>query len=140
VNRLIEKISENNLELLLRMEQECFPDHPWTILQLRSHISNSHPAIIWNDANPSGYLIYLENDYETEILRMGVLPKYRTTGIAQKMILFLKAKKKPVILEVSSDNIPAVSLYQKTGFIISRKRNSYYSDGSNAVLMEFHPK
>lgn len=40
-----------------------------------------------------------------------------------------------VFLEVESDNVPAIALYEKTGFVRYGQRRGYYGQGRDAVLM-----
>lgn len=83
-------------------------------------------------------MIYRENEFEIEILRIGVISGFRKKGIGMEMISYLKKRNKPVILEVSSENIPAISLYRKAGFKLKGSRREYYPDGSDALLMEYN--
>ena len=41
-----------------------------------------------------------------------------------------------VVLEVATENVPAISFYQARGYIHRRKLPRYYRDGSDAYLME----
>jgi ribosomal-protein-alanine N-acetyltransferase len=40
-----------------------------------------------------------------------------------------------VFLEVEHDNVPALSLYEKAGFVRYGYRRGYYGAGKDAVLM-----
>ena len=60
------------------------------------------------------------------MVNLTVLPEYRRQGIAQKLIdistqyYINKGYTLLVSLNVDKDNIPAVNLYQKVGFTITR--------------------
>ncbi|MBQ9734987.1 MAG: GNAT family N-acetyltransferase [Clostridia bacterium] len=66
--------------------------------------------------------------------------KYRRKGVASALIeqaqseLLIKGVKR-ILLEVRESNIPAISAYEKQGFIRLSVRKNYYSDGENAVVM-----
>jgi ribosomal-protein-alanine N-acetyltransferase len=68
------------------------------------------------------------------------MPQTRRRGVAQAVInkalegmKYYKAKQ--AFLEVRVTNEPAISLYKKLGFEISRTINGYYSDGEDAYVM-----
>ena len=42
---------------------------------------------------------------------------------------------KKLFLEVRESNLPAISLYEKYGFIKISQRKKYYKDGENADVM-----
>ena len=83
-------------------------------------------------------MIYLENSYEIEILRIGVVADFRRNGIANQLLDFLESlrKKREILLEVKSENFAAIGLYQKKGFINFAVRKRYYPDGKDAILMK----
>jgi ribosomal-protein-alanine N-acetyltransferase len=68
------------------------------------------------------------------------MPQARRRGVAQAVInkaldgmRYYKAKQ--AFLEVRVTNEPAISLYKKLGFEVSRTINGYYSDGEDAYVM-----
>ncbi|MEM3627575.1 MAG: ribosomal protein S18-alanine N-acetyltransferase [Candidatus Bathyarchaeia archaeon] len=74
------------------------------------------------------------------IVSVAVLPQYRRKGIGQALIK--KAMEgmqtynaKQCFLEVRVTNTPAINLYKKLGFEITRTINGYYSDGEDAYVM-----
>jgi ribosomal-protein-alanine N-acetyltransferase len=74
------------------------------------------------------------------IVSVAVLPQYRRKGIGQALIM--KAMEgmrtynaKQCFLEVRVTNTPAINLYKKLGFEITRTINGYYSDGEDAYVM-----
>jgi len=74
------------------------------------------------------------------IVSVAVLPPYRRKGIGEALIV--KAMDgmqlynvKQCFLEVRMTNEPAVNLYKKLGFEITRTIHGYYADGESAYLM-----
>lgn len=74
------------------------------------------------------------------IVSVAVLPPYRRKGIGEALIV--KAMEgmqlynaKQCFLEVRMTNEPAVNLYKKLGFEITRTIHGYYADGEDAHLM-----
>ncbi len=74
------------------------------------------------------------------IISIAVLPGYRNRGIGRALISkALEAMKlynaEECYLEVRVSNTPAINLYRKLGFKVSRRIRGYYSDGEDAYLM-----
>jgi len=80
-----------------------------------------------------------------EIKKIGILPTVRRQGIAQQLIRRLIENQEParyptrLLLEVSTANTAAQAFYKKLGFREIAQRHSYYTDGSDAVVMELLP-
>jgi len=132
---LIKKLEFGDSKEIHELEKICFPDSYWSNEQIQSHLKN-HKGIALQTESAAGYLLYLENIYEVEILRVGVLPSEQKKGYAEKMIHELKSLNKEIFLEVSSENIPALKLYEKSGFQIIYRRKKYYYDGSDALVLK----
>ncbi|MEM3640333.1 MAG: ribosomal protein S18-alanine N-acetyltransferase [Candidatus Bathyarchaeia archaeon] len=74
------------------------------------------------------------------IVSVAVMPNYRGKGIGQALIN--KAMEgmrlydaKQCFLEVRVTNMPAINLYKKLGFQITRTIHGYYADGEDAYVM-----
>jgi len=138
---LIKKTSSLDYEVLLNLEQDCFVQEAWNLEQIKSHHQLQNSLLYFREdksLEPIGYLIYLENSYEIEILRIGVVADFRRKGIANQLLDFLESlrKTKEILLEVKSENFAAIELYQKKGFINFAVRKRYYPDGTDAILMK----
>jgi ribosomal-protein-alanine N-acetyltransferase len=74
------------------------------------------------------------------IVSIAVMPQARRRGVAQAVInRSLEGMKyykvKQAFLEVRVTNEPAISLYKKLDFEISKTISGYYSDGEDAYVM-----
>jgi ribosomal-protein-alanine N-acetyltransferase len=74
------------------------------------------------------------------VVSVAVLPEHRKKGIGEALVKeAMNAMKlynaKQCYLEVRVTNDPAVSLYKKLGFEVTRTVNGYYADGENAHVM-----
>jgi ribosomal-protein-alanine N-acetyltransferase len=74
------------------------------------------------------------------IVSVAVLPPYRRKGIGEALVA--KAMEgmqvynaKQCFLEVRMTNEPAINLYKKLGFEVTRAIHGYYADGEDAYLM-----
>jgi ribosomal-protein-alanine N-acetyltransferase len=75
-----------------------------------------------------------------ELNNIFVLPEYRNGGIASILMEYMiqtgvDNKVKNITLEVREDNINAIKLYEKYGFIKKAIRTNYYGN-CNGILME----
>ena len=84
-----------------------------------------------------GYLNYSIIYDKAELNYIFVIPSRRQSGLGSKMIEYLLSKCEfceNVTLEVRKDNISAIELYKKYGFIEVAIRKNYYH-GVDGILM-----
>ncbi|MFW6117736.1 MAG: ribosomal protein S18-alanine N-acetyltransferase [Thermoproteota archaeon] len=79
------------------------------------------------------------------IVSLAVLPQHRRRGIGQALVKgamenMYSYKAEQCFLEVRKSNGPAIALYKKLGFQISRTVQHYYADGEDAYLMSINLK
>ncbi|KAM3072061.1 N-alpha-acetyltransferase 30 [Clarireedia jacksonii] len=103
------------------------PLHGILISKLEQHSSHS-PATL------RGYIAMLAVD-----------STYRGRGIATKLVtLAIDAMKArgadEIVLETEETNVAAMRLYERLGFIRSKKLNRYYLNGSSAYRLVLHLK
>jgi ribosomal-protein-alanine N-acetyltransferase len=122
-------------EKLSNLHKKCFPNKPWSVDDFRD-LKNSGCEIIMSE---NGFIVYRIVVDEAEIITIGVNPDFRRNGIASAMIgIIEKTIKnqgvKKIFLEVASNNIPGLKLYENCGFLRVGLRPKYY-DGIDAILM-----
>ena len=119
------------------------------INELNNSFINKEEVLNDLENNPFGkYLIYKEKDeviayiyysdiYErAEINQIEVNFIHRNCGNGSKILEeFIKTVDKDITLEVNKENIPAIKLYKKYGFIEKAIRKGYYN-GTDGILME----
>jgi ribosomal-protein-alanine N-acetyltransferase len=74
------------------------------------------------------------------IVSVAILPEYRRKGLGHAILAeALKGMReynvKEGYLEVRVSNQPAIDLYRKLGFSISKTSRHYYKDGEDAYIM-----
>lgn len=77
---------------------------------------------------------------ELQILDVAVCPEHRRQGHGQQLLKSLLQVVKQqgcsiAMLEVSRNNIAAIQLYEHAGFKRVHVRKAYYTDGSDALLL-----
>ena len=125
------------LNKLAELHKLCFPHRPWSADDF-SNLKKSGCEIV---ASENGFIVWRTVVDEAEIITVGVHPDTRGAGIAIAMLGIMenevkKMGAKKIFLEVSHINIPAIKLYEKCGFVAIGKRKNYYSDGTDAILMQ----
>ncbi len=88
-----------------------------------------------------GYISYTFDEEIAEMLNFCVDKAMHNNGIGTSLLNysineFENLKGSSVILEVNSQNINAIKLYQKMGFKQISKRKAYYSDGNDALVLQ----
>lgn len=81
--------------------------------------------------------------YEYEIHTIGVDPDYQGRGIGRRLVAELLeiASGGAIYLEVRTDNVPAIKLYESFGFINVGLRKRYYrASGADAYTMKRLPQ
>lgn len=151
---MLEKLA-NTVALL---EKECFHS-PWnavqienelkkkdeTILLLISHSGDIYEQNLPENGAPIGYCIASISiaDRLCEIRRIGVQSDSRGKGFAEKILKHLEncmvnrsVQGLRMILEVAENNLPALRLYRRCGFLQISVRKNYYPDGAAALIFE----
>ena len=119
-------------------DKEYFSKIGWKLNQFEQQIlkDNNFSIGIFRENILIGFvlgdLINLKKEIEYEILILYVNPTHRNLGFASKLIknisLLLKEKNlKKIYLEVASNNISAIKLYNRNKFIKVGVRKKYYS-------------
>ena len=104
-----------------------------------------NPNIFYIYKKNKGFCIFSCNEKEAEIITMAILPKYQNQGIGFLILeeleeILSRINCNKVFLEVASNNLIAIHLYDKLGFKSFGIRKNYYSISEdkkvNAILMK----
>jgi ribosomal-protein-alanine acetyltransferase len=141
-NTTFRRMKESDLEKVLAMEKEIFPD-PWDFNAFDSDLKNEHSWLLVaeQDGEIVGYsVLYIVAD-ELQIGNFGVGEAFRRQGIGKKMMTeIIKIAEErscgSIYLEVRESNKAAQALYFSFGFESVGRRIGYYrSPRENAILM-----
>ncbi len=140
---IIRLAEEKDISVIAEIEMECFTT-PESEDSVRDVIENPvYEAFVAEvDGEVVGHTITMTSCGDTDIVSVAVRPSCRRFGIGRKLMenIFCNAKKNGVsdiFLEVRMSNIPAISLYEMTGFEkIGVRKNFYDLPREDAVLMK----
>ncbi|MDR2699955.1 MAG: GNAT family N-acetyltransferase [Nitrososphaerota archaeon] len=148
----VRKFVPNDLQSVMQINRVCLPENYTDFFFIDLHQRYPEAFIVAEENSKfMGYImcrieVGLSNlglgglTRKGHIVSIAVMPHVRRRGVAQAIInralegmKYYKAKQ--AFLEVRVTNEPAISLYKKLGFEISRTINGYYSDGEDAYVM-----
>ena len=138
----ITRLPEESSAAVAEIEKLCF-SKPWSEATVASEIKSGFSDFFgaFSEGELAGYIGGRTIAGETEIFNVAVSPKFRRKGIAKALIeKFIEAARKKdtqvIFLEVRTSNLPAITLYEKCGFVFCGIRKDYYTDPKeNALLM-----
>lgn len=123
------------------IETKCFSS-PWKYEDLLYHSNNGYShfltAVCGNKT--AGYIGVTETAGEAYIMNIAVLPEFRRQGIARALLnkAIEGARERNcefITLEVRESNLPAISLYESSGFVKAGKRKNFYSAPAEDAIL-----
>lgn len=137
----IRRLSAADAAAAAEIEKACFSS-PWSEATLAAELSNPMNDFFgaFDEDVLCGYIGGQTVAGETSVFNIGVMPAFRRKGaakaLAERFIAEVKPKTDVIFLEVRPSNLPAISLYEKAGFVFCGIRKNYYTNpAENALLM-----
>lgn len=138
---IIDRMTKDDIPSIARLERESFTS-PWSEKAISAEFENERALFLTAKDNGElqGYIgshLILGECYITNI---AVFEKSRRKGIAKKLInelfrLICEENGQFLTLEVRRSNIPAIALYEKTGFVLSGEiKNMYEKPYEDALI------
>ena len=138
---IIREMQFDDVAAIAQLEKVCFSD-PWSENSIASELNNplSYWLVAEVDGIVAGYVGSQSVLDAADIMNLAVAPDYRQQGIGQALIksLVTHLQQKNVIallLEVRVSNTPAISFYEKMGFIQVGRRPKYYHNPREDALI-----
>ena len=129
---MISLLNKNDYNKIIELGKEYDPKFEKKYLSLHYNIyveENSNSII--------GFIITEETIDNISIILLYISTSYRRQKVGSRLLDYIiNNYDKNIILEVKSNNIPAINLYNKYNFKTINIRKEYYSDGTDALLME----
>ena len=132
--------SSNDFDRIYEIEKRVF-SNPWSkesIIKELDNYSKSLNLISEIDGQLMGYFFSHMISNEVHILNIAIDVSFQHRGNGEAFFnqIFKKyLEYANVFLEVKRTNLPAINLYHKFGFEEIDIRETYYSDGEDAVVM-----
>ncbi|MEM3700835.1 MAG: ribosomal protein S18-alanine N-acetyltransferase [Candidatus Bathyarchaeia archaeon] len=148
----LRKFTMDDLQKVMHINRVCLPENYTDYFFIELHQRFPETFIVAEeDGEVVGYIMCriefgLSNFGFSGLLRKGhivsvaVLQQYRRKGIGKALVAQALENMriynaKQCFLEVRVTNTPAIELYKKLGFEITRTIHGYYSDGEDAYVM-----
>ncbi len=136
---MIAPVGAEFAETLAGIHAEAFA-HGWNAREIAGHMRNPG-AFALADTEGGGFVLGWAVAGEAEIVTLAVRVSARRKGLGMALVaaaleLARAGGAQSLHLEAAEDNVPALALYEKLGFVPVGLRPKYYSDGGvNAVVM-----
>ena len=133
-----------DIPVLVSLDKELFPYSPWSAGQYREEISAPTRLFVvaLDDASSViGYAgVFAPGGAEADVLTVGVVPIHRGQGIARELMAritkwAIEEGSIAMMLEVKTDNVEAISLYESLGYTKLNVRKDYFGTGLDALVM-----
>ncbi len=135
-------VTEDDFDEILRLEEESFNRYDRldreTLVELYSEFRDGFYALI-EDGVIAGYCEFLIEKGAGYIESIAIDRKFRRRGLGVMALRFMieritELNLVEINLHVRTDNIAAVSLYEKEGFVKKSVVKNFYKDGEPAYL------
>ena len=128
---MVKELTKENIDII----NDSFIDKDYLLNEF-----NNNPFIkvllLIEDNKVIGYLYYSDIYDRVEINQIEINSFHRNCGNGKKLMEYMiQNVDKNITLEVKKDNIPAISLYKRNGFVEVAIRKGYYQ-GTDGILME----
>ena len=151
-NYRLRRFKPSDLEGVIRINRESLPENYTTLFFMNLYKRFPETFIV---AETNGEIVgYIMCRIETgipsfkmlgitrkgHVISVAVLPEHQRKGIAhalmqETMQAMVSYKAKECYLEVRTSNLPAIELYKKLEFEITRTIRNYYADREDAFVM-----
>jgi ribosomal-protein-alanine N-acetyltransferase len=134
------KMKFEDVSVVHNLECQLFSD-PWPKKVFLHDVQNedtSQPYVVERNGEIIGYIICWYYAKELHIGNMAVAPHFQNRGIGKYLLenLFKQFPDYEItFLEVRETNQSAINLYKKYGFKLIYRRQKYYSNGEDALVL-----
>ena len=133
-----------DLPVFASLDKELFPYSPWSASQYKEEFSSpTRHFVVAVDEEQTiiGYAgVFAAGGVEADILTVGVVPEHRGKGIAKALMALItdwaiSKGSTAMMLEVKTDNLEAIGLYETLGYSTLNVRKDYFGNGLDAQVM-----
>lgn len=139
---IIRELCLDDLSQMLIIEQENFTD-PWNYKTLLYEVIKNEKSSFFGAFNEDkllGYIGFWSILDNVDIINIAIKAEYKRKGIGSTLFkvvdrIAVSLEAKTITLEVNVNNLAAINLYKKMGFIILRKIDNYYQKTNEDAYM-----
>ena len=136
-----------DIPVFVSLDKQLFPYSPWSAAQYKEEFAEMprtrHFVVALDEAQSIiGYagILVPAAQVEADILTVGVLEAHRGKGIARHLMALITdfavdRQATAMMLEVKSDNVEAIGLYESLGYSKISIRKDYFGTGLDALIM-----
>lgn len=138
----IREMKAQDVPQIAELERICFSD-PWSAQSIATELDNSLSfwLVAADGEKVVGYVGSQTVLDGSDMMNIAVAPDFRRKGLAEALVNALidclrQRKSRCLILEVRVSNTPAITLYEKLGFVeIGRRKNYYRNPKEDALIL-----
>ena len=131
----IENATDNDLPWIMELERHAF-SQPWSFESVLNEVHNSDTFFAVAKGcgcEGLGFVVLRSFIDVGELMQIAVSPHFSGRGIGSLLLNSAIEHAKDcglesVFLEVRESNVAAISLYEKSGFLPTRRRKDYYAN------------
>ena len=136
----ITKLQQAHTDIIFELFKEQFIDDLWSKKDIIESFNNKVISFygIFDKDKLVCVCSILETLDDINLLKIATKHEYKKMGFAKNLLQFLISLKKQnqtFSLEVKSQNVPAIKLYESLGFKTLHIRKRYYKNGDDALCM-----
>jgi ribosomal-protein-alanine N-acetyltransferase len=135
----IRPATAEDVAAVLELDRRLFGSDAWSEQSVREELTGPRrSAVVACDPAVLGYAVTASAGDVVDLQRVAVRPEHRRRGLAHELLAAAleHSEADRVLLEVAGVNAPALAFYAAEGFTEVHRRQRYYRDGSDAVVME----
>ena len=138
----IREMKAQDVPQIAELERICFSD-PWSAQSIATELDNSLSCwlVAADGEKVVGYVGSQTVLDGSDMMNIAVALDFRRKGLAEALVNALidclrQRKSRCLILEVRVSNTPAITLYEKLGFVeIGRRKNYYRNPKEDALIL-----
>jgi ribosomal-protein-alanine N-acetyltransferase len=139
---LIRTAQAGDLDAILAIEQAAFRTDRLSRRALRHHLARGGLNVADLDGEVAGYFVLLRRAGATRsrLYSIAVAPGRAGNGIGRRLLEAAEARAAAggsleLRLEVRTDNVPAIALYERSGYRRLGTIEDFYADGAPALRL-----